>query len=204
MCPPSVCWGEDSEHTEQARGPKGRRACSPFSDAYPYAAERPATHRSSDLARRVYNHANPLLSLPHLRSSPGGHMAKTGPLVTPATILIVDDSADTRAVLRRMLAFRGYHVVEASDGREAVEAGRSDCPDLVVMDLNMPVMDGLAATERIRELRDRCGDVPIVAATAFDTYGIREAAMEAGCNAYLLKPLDLDEFESVIAGLLSG
>jgi len=131
-------------------------------------------------------------------------MAKTGPLVTPATILVVDDSADTRAVLRRMLAFRGYHVVEASDGREAVEAARSECPDLVVMDLNMPVMDGLAATERIRELRERCGDVPIVAATAFDTYGMREAAMEAGCNAYLLKPLDLDEFESVIAGLLSG
>ena len=57
---------------------------------------------------------------------------------------------------------------------------------------------------RIRELREKCGAVPIVAVTAFDTYGIKEAALEAGCNAYLLKPLDLDELESVIARLLLG
>jgi CheY-like chemotaxis protein len=131
-------------------------------------------------------------------------MATTGPLAMQATVLVAEDSADTRAVLRHALASYGYRVMEAADGREAVEAAQSECPDLVVMDLNMPVMDGLAATERIRELRDRCGDVPIVAATAFDTYGMREAAMEAGCDAYLLKPLDLDELESVIARLLSG
>ena len=68
----------------------------------------------------------------------------------------------------------------------------------------MPVMDGLAATGRIRKLRERCGDVAIVAVTAFDTYGMREAALEAGCDAYLLKPLALDELESVVAGLLAG
>jgi two-component system cell cycle response regulator DivK len=129
-------------------------------------------------------------------------MAKTGPLAVPATILIAEDSADTRAVLTRALAFRGYNVVEAADGREAVEVAVSECPDLVVMDLNMPVMDGLAATERIRELRDKCGNIPVVAVTAYDTYGMRDAAMEVGCDAYLLKPLDLDEFESVIARLL--
>ena len=111
---------------------------------------------------------------------------------------------DTRVVLRRTLAYRGYRVVEAADGREAVEVALSECPDLVVMDLNMPVMDGLAATERIRELREKCGNMPIVAVTAFDTYGIREAALEAGCDAYLLKPLALDELESVVAGLLAG
>lgn len=131
-------------------------------------------------------------------------MSKSGPLVTPATVLVVDDSADTRAVLRRTLAYYGYRVVEAADGREAVEVARSECPDLIVMDLNMPVMDGLAATERIRELKDKCGDVAVVAVTAFDTYGMREAAFEAGCTAYLLKPLALDELESVVAGLLAG
>ena len=118
------------------------------------------------------------------------------------TVLVAEDSADTRAVLRQVLASYGYRVVEAADGGEAVETAVRVCPDLVVMDLNMPVLDGLAATERIRELRDRCGDVPIVAVTAFDTYGMREAAFEAGCNAYLLKPLALDELESVVAGLL--
>jgi two-component system, cell cycle response regulator DivK len=131
-------------------------------------------------------------------------MAKTGSLAMPATILVAEDSADTRAVLRYALASYGYQVIEAGNGREAVEAALSECPDLVLMDLNMPVLDGLAATERIRELRERCGKVPIVAATAYDTYGMREAALEAGCNAYLLKPLDLDELESVIAGLLFG
>jgi CheY-like chemotaxis protein len=118
------------------------------------------------------------------------------------TVLVAEDSADTRAVLRRVLASYGYRIVEAADGREAVEAAVRECPDLVVMDLNMPVMDGLAATERIRELKDRCGNVPIVAVTAFDTYGMRDAALEAGCDAYLLKPLALDELESVVAGLL--
>ena len=117
-------------------------------------------------------------------------------------VLVAEDSADTRAVMRRVLASYGYCVVEAADGREAVAAAVRLCPDLVVMDLNMPVMDGLAATERIRELRDKCGDMPIVAVTAFDTYGMREAALEAGCTAYLLKPLALDELESVVAGLL--
>jgi two-component system, cell cycle response regulator DivK len=127
----------------------------------------------------------------------------TSPLVTPATILVVDDSADTRAVLCRTLAADGYRVIEAADGREAVEVALRECPDLILMDLNMPVMDGLAATERIRDLRERCGDVAIVAVTAFDTYGMREAALEAGCQAYLLKPLALDELESVVERLLS-
>jgi CheY-like chemotaxis protein len=118
------------------------------------------------------------------------------------TVLVAEDSADTRAVLRRVLAPYGYRILEAADGREAVELAVRECPDLVVMDLNMPVMDGLAATGRIRELRDRCGDVPIVAVTAFDTYGMRDAALEVGCNAYLLKPLALDELEEVVAGFL--
>ena len=130
-------------------------------------------------------------------------MVKTGPLAMPATILVAEDSADTRAVLARALAFRGYRVVEARDGREAVAVALSECPDLVLMDLNMPVMDGLAATERIRELKDRCGNIPVVAITAYDTYGMREAALEVGCDAYLLKPLDLDELELVIAKLLA-
>ena len=118
------------------------------------------------------------------------------------TILVAEDSADTRAVLCRTLAYRGYRVVEAADGQAAVELARQVCPDLVVMDLNMPVLDGLAAVERIRQQRGECGDIPIVAVTAFDTYGMREAAREAGCDAYLLKPLALDELESVVERFL--
>ena len=122
----------------------------------------------------------------------------------PATILVAEDSADIRVVVCRVLADRGYRLVEAADGAEAVELALSRCPDLVVMDLNMPVMDGLAATERIREMKDRCGDIPVVAVTAFDTYGMREAALEAGCDAYLLKPLVLDELAEVVERLLAA
>lgn len=128
----------------------------------------------------------------------------TSPLVKPATILVVDDSADTRAVLCRTFAGRGYRIVEAADGREAVEVALRERPDLILMDLNMPVMDGLAATEQIRELREKCGDVAIVAVTAFATYGMKEAATEAGCDAYLLKPLALGELEELVERLLSG
>ena len=117
--------------------------------------------------------------------------------INPKTVLVAEDSADARVVLSRVLTSFGYHVVEA-----AVGAARRVCPDLVLMDLNMPVMDGLAATERIRQLRDECGNIPTVAVTAYDTYGMREAALEAGCDAYLLKPLALDELESVVTGLL--
>ena len=124
--------------------------------------------------------------------------------VQTKTVLLAEDSADTRVVLSRALASFGYLVIEAADGEAAVEAARRLCPDLVLMDLNMPVMDGLAATERIRRLRDECGDIPVVAFTAFDTYGMREAALEAGCDAYLLKPLDLDELESVIARIITA
>ena len=78
------------------------------------------THRGGGLPRRVYNHANPLFRLSRIPNHlPGGHMAKTGPLATPATILVAEDSADTRALLRRALASYGYEVVEATDGRTA-------------------------------------------------------------------------------------
>jgi CheY-like chemotaxis protein len=118
----------------------------------------------------VYNHATPFVS-PTSQSSPRRSYGEAGLSGDAPTVLIAEDSADTRAVLRHSLASCGYHVVEAADGCEAVEAARNECPDLIVMDLNMPVMDGLAATERIRGIKDRCGHVPIVAATAFDTTG---------------------------------
>jgi CheY-like chemotaxis protein len=70
------------------------------------------------------------------------------------------------------------------------------------MDLNMPVMDGLAATERIRELKEKCGEVAVVAITAYDTYGMKEAAIEAGCDGYLTKPIDLDNLQKIIDRIL--
>ena len=118
------------------------------------------------------------------------------------TALVVDDYADSRHIFRRMLEMRGFGVAEAADGEEAVEAARRGCPDLILMDLNMPRMDGLMAASLIRELRGACEEVVIVAVTAFDTYGMKDAALEAGCDDYLVKPVDFDELYKVLRGLL--
>ena len=119
------------------------------------------------------------------------------------TVLLVEDSEDTRHVLSLELRHRGCRVLTAADGREAVETALAAHPDLILMDLNLPRMDGLAATERIRE-HGELDSVPVIAVTAFDTYGIREAALEAGCQEYLLKPLDLGALERALRGALPG
>jgi len=105
-------------------------------------------------------------------------------------------------MIKRMLQTNGYRVVEAANGQEAVELTREDCPDLILMDLNMPLMDGLEATEQIRQCRDLCSDVVILAVTAHDTYGMKEAALEAGCDGYLNKPIDFKNLEKILDRLL--
>jgi CheY-like chemotaxis protein len=120
------------------------------------------------------------------------------------TILIAEDFDDTRMMMRKLLEMNGYEVVEAVNGREAVEIVQKECPDLILMDLNMPQMDGLAATEQIRECKELCKSVTILAITAHDTYGMKEAAMEAGCDGYLTKPIDFDRLEKVISRILAS
>lgn len=120
------------------------------------------------------------------------------------TVLVADDFKDSRLMLRRMLEAKGCAVVEADDGEEAVETARRVCPDLILLDLNMPRVDGLMAAQKIRELRGVCEGVPIVAVTAFDTYGMKEAALEAGCDEYLTKPIDFEQLEAVLGRFLPG
>jgi CheY-like chemotaxis protein len=124
-------------------------------------------------------------------------------LEAPArTILVVDDFDDTRLMMRLWLERRGYRVVEASDGFEALEAARHELPDLVIMDIEMPALDGLAATRRIRDEKG-LNDVPIVAVSAYGAEHWRERALEAGCNEYVSTPFDPRELEELIKSLLS-
>ena len=101
-------------------------------------------------------------------------------------------------MLKRAFELKGYRVFEAEDGQEALEKAQQHRPSLIVMDLNMPVLDGLAAIKHLREQEGAGEHVPIVAITAFDVPGMEDAALETGCNRYLRKPLDLDELDSAL------
>ncbi|MDQ1522214.1 MAG: hypothetical protein QOE47_138 [Pyrinomonadaceae bacterium] len=117
------------------------------------------------------------------------------------TVLVVEDFADNRFMMRKLLEMSGYQVVEAVDGREAVDLAESTRPDLILMDLSLPRLDGLDATRRIREL-DGLARVPIVAVSAHDTNDFHTDALAAGCNEYVTKPIDFAELEALLKKLL--
>ncbi len=117
------------------------------------------------------------------------------------TVLIAEDSSDTRQMIRRALEVKGYRVIEASNGREALELTKQSRPNLIIVDLNMPEMDGLETIKYVRMLKGNVEKVPIVAITAFDVYGMEDAAHEAGCNEYISKPFDLSELDKALKNL---
>src|SRR6185369_17213609 len=121
---------------------------------------------------------------------------------TRGTILIVDDFDDTRLLLRTWLQKKGFHVVEAENGNRAVAEAESVRPDLIIMDVEMPELDGLAATRKIRELSG-FASVPIVAVSAYGADQYRDHALAAGCNEYISTPFEPDELERLIRKLLS-
>ena len=116
------------------------------------------------------------------------------------TVLVVEDFEDNRFMMRRLLEMSGYRVVEAVNGEQAVEAAVRERPDLILMDLSLPKLDGLAATRRIRQ-QDGLGRVPIVAVSAHDTADFHADALAAGCNEYVTKPIDFDHLESLLRRL---
>lgn len=121
--------------------------------------------------------------------------------VVSPTVLIAEDSRDTREMLKRAFQVKGYRVLEASNGSEALEITREHNPNLIVVDLNMPVLDGLEMVKYVRDLRGPGEQVPIIAITAYDVYGMEEAARESGCNEYLSKPFDLKELDRALRSL---
>jgi CheY-like chemotaxis protein len=121
--------------------------------------------------------------------------------VDSPVVMLVEDFQDTREMLRRMLELKGCRVLEAANGQEAIGLLRHGEFDLVLMDLNMPVLDGFTATLRIREY-EPTRDVPVVAVTAFDTKESRAAAVAVGCCEYVVKPLDLDRLSGILDRLL--
>lgn len=116
------------------------------------------------------------------------------------SVLLVEDTEDNRMMMRRLLELSGYRVSEAVNGVEAVKAAERETPNIILMDLSLPIVDGLAATRRIRQLPD-LAKVPIIAVSAHDTADFHAEALAAGCDAYITKPIDYTELEDLITDL---
>ncbi len=119
-----------------------------------------------------------------------------------AKILLVEDDEMNRDMLSRRLIKRGYEVVIATDGEQGVTRARSDGPDLILMDMSLPVIDGWDATRQLKESANT-REIPIIALTAHAMSGDREKAMAAGCDEFDTKPVELPRLLEKIETLLS-
>jgi len=117
-------------------------------------------------------------------------------------IMAVEDNEDNRDLIVKVLSRLGYEVVGVSDGSEALDRLSEVAPDLILMDINLPDMDGYEVTRKIRD-DETFGKVPIVALTANAMHGDKEKSLAAGCDAYVSKPIDVHAFPHLIADLLS-
>ena len=118
-------------------------------------------------------------------------------------ILIADDQPVGRELIRAILESGGYEVIEAADGREALDLAVSSLPDLIVLDLHMPEVDGLSAMKKLRS-DPRFAATPIIAVTATAMKGSREEGLQAGFTDYLTKPVPIETLRRLVARLLSA
>ena len=122
---------------------------------------------------------------------------------TGITILVAEDDEDNRFIMKMLLEMRGYEVMTAANGHEAIAKAERTCPDLILMDLRMPLLNGLATTRQLRQHTDaRLRQVPVIALSAYDPAQHRAVAIAAGCNDYVTKPIDYDRLEKLIETFL--
>jgi two-component system, cell cycle response regulator DivK len=118
-------------------------------------------------------------------------------------ILIVEDQEDNRAILRDLLTSAGYNLIEAIDGAEGVEVAQRERPDLILMDIQLPIIDGYEATRRIKGQAD-LKSIPIIAVTSYALSGDEAKARVAGCDAYVTKPFSPRELLAIVRKYLPG
>lgn len=180
----------------EARG-GGEPAFVPSSQTFPDWFE--ISSSISSEPPRIMSVFNPAMDGKSGGSRPDGAMS---PPVYKACVLVVDDHEDTRFMLRTLLESRGASVVEAADGRTAIDRAASMQPDLILIDGRLPLMDGFEATSRIREgLSMR--RVPIVFLSGDGRPTARARAFEVGCNNYLVKPIDFDVWDILMEQYLA-
>ncbi len=115
-----------------------------------------------------------------------------------ATILFADDDADTREMMKALLGFEGYEVIVARDGHEAVEIARQTLPNVILLDLELPKLNGLSVAKSLKRDR-RFEGTPIVMISGHSPATFRQQALDAGCDEYLLKPIDFSRIEELLA-----
>jgi two-component system cell cycle response regulator DivK len=121
----------------------------------------------------------------------------------PKKILVVDDNQDSRELVVKVLKNKGYEIIEATDGEEAIEKAVGERPDLILLDISIPKLDGYEVTRRLKS-REEFKDLPIVALTAHAMKGDRAKALEAGCEGYISKPINIRELPEQVKSYLKG
>jgi len=117
-------------------------------------------------------------------------------------ILVVEDNENNLYLFRTILQKSGYEVIEARDGAEGVELAVKEKPDLILMDIQLPVLDGYKATKKIKTTEET-KNIPVIALTSYAMVGDREKAMDAGCDGYIEKPIDPETFIAEIEKYLA-
>lgn len=142
-------------------------------------------------------------SEPHVEARDAGAELRTRESAGGArTVLVAEDDEDVLLLLTTRLVARGYRVVEARDGQETLELAKDVRPDIVLMDLQLPRLNGFAVARFLRQT-DSLRNVPIVVVSAHDPAKHRNLALAAGCNAYVQKPIDFDRLDELMTSLLS-
>jgi len=122
--------------------------------------------------------------------------------VVKEKILIVEDNPQNMRLLKMILRAKNYTLLKATDGEEALDTAMRECPDLIIMDIKLPKMNGLEVTRKLRET-PAFSQTPIIAITAYAMKGDKERAIGSGCNAYLPKPINTRQLPETIAEMLS-
>jgi two-component system cell cycle response regulator DivK len=121
----------------------------------------------------------------------------------PKKILVVDDNQDSRELVVKVLKNKGYEMIEAVDGEEAIEKAIAERPNLILLDISIPKLNGYEVTQKLKDMEE-FENIPIVALTAHAMKGDRKKALEAGCEGYITKPINVRELPAQVKSFIKG
>jgi len=157
----------------------------------------PTNTGSLGASRRATGIMSSMQTLTPVRFAPEDNSISVMPLSSKPTVLIVEDDDNTLFMLKSVLLGKGYRVIEAWDGKQAVEMAETHNPDLMLLDIQLPRLNGLGVIHRLRE-NPQLESLPIVVMTAYSPEHYRGSAISSGCDDFLLKPIDFDRLDVLL------